>query len=104
MQLSKKEKKKLIRKLQKEFDYKYVHYTFDNDTVSLSGFYPFLVNFMNLLGLKDLLNDQVQLNRKGRLYSNMDMFHTLVDSLIFDIERVENIGLLTIRCAKKYVS
>jgi len=94
MQLSKKEKKKLIRKLQKEFDYKYVHYTFDNDTVSLSGFYPFLVNFMNLLGLKDLLNDQVQLNRKGRLYSNMDMFHTLVDSLIFDIERVENIGLL----------
>src|SRR3989338_3518727 len=49
---------------------------------------------MNLLGLKDLLNDQVQLNRKGRLYSNMDMFHTLVDSLIFDIERVENIGLL----------
>jgi len=41
MQLSKKEKKKLIRKLQKEFDYKHVHYTFDNDTVSLSGFYPF---------------------------------------------------------------
>lgn len=94
MQLSKKEKKKLIRKLQKKFDYTHIHYTFDNDTASLSGYYPFLANFMKLLSIKDILAEHVQLDRKGRLYSNMDMFYTLVDSLIFDIERIENLGLL----------
>ena len=89
-----KEKKKLVRKLQKHFDYKNVYYTFDNDTVNLCGIYPFFVNFMSLLGLKDTLTSNVQLKRKGRLYSNMDMFHVLVDGLIFDIERIEHIGLL----------
>lgn len=49
---------------------------------------------MSLLGLKDTLTSDVQLKRKGRLYSNMDMFHVLVDGLIFDIERIEHIGLL----------
>ena len=90
-----KEKKELIRKLQKHFDYKNIHYTFDNDTVSLSGLYPFFVNFMSLLGLKDTLTNNVLLKRKGRLYSNEDMFHILVDSLIFDIERIEHLGLLS---------
>ena len=92
--LDKKIEKKLIRKLQKQFDYKQVTYIFDNETATLSGLYPFLVNFMNLLGLKNILTSNVQLERKGRLYSNTDMFHTLVDSIIFDIERIENIGLL----------
>lgn len=71
-----------------------MYYTFDNDTVNLCGIYPFFVNFMSLLGLKDTLTSDVQLKRKGRLYSNMDMFHVLVDGLIFDIERIEHIGLL----------
>ncbi len=94
MAIDAKEKKKLTRKLQKHFDYKNVHYTFDNDTVSLGGLYPFFVNFMSLLGLKDTLTNNVLLKRKGRLYSNMDMFHILVDSVIFDIERIEHLGLL----------
>lgn len=94
MSIDTKEKKKLVRNLQKHFDYKNVYYTFDNDTVSLGGIYPFFVNFMSLLGLKDTLTSNVQLKRKGRLYSNMDMFHILVDSLVFDIERIEHIGLL----------
>jgi len=92
--IDKKVEKKLIRKLQKQFDYKHVYYTFDNDTVNLSGLYPFFVNFMSLIGLKDTLTSNVQLQRKGRLYSNMDMFHVLVDSILFDIERIEQIGLL----------
>lgn len=94
MSIDTQEKKKLVRNLQKHFDYKNVYYTFDNDTVSLGGIYPFFVNFMSLLGLKYTLASNVQLKRKGRLYSNMDMFHILVDSLVFDIERIEHIGLL----------
>ena len=67
MNIDTKEKKKLIRKLQKHFDYKNVHYTFDNDTVSLSGLYPFFVNFMSLLGLKDTLTSNVLLKREEKL-------------------------------------
>ncbi len=87
MNIDAKEKKKLIRKLQKHFDYKNVHYTFDNDTVSLSGLYPFFANFMSLLGLKDTLKGNVLLKRKGRLYSNMDMFHILVETALFSTSR-----------------
>lgn len=73
MNIDKKIEKKLIRKLQKQFDYKQVTYTFDNETATLSGLYPFLVNFMNLLGLKNILTSNVQSERKGRLYSNTDV-------------------------------
>lgn len=59
MSVDAKEKKNLIRKLQNRFDYMNVHYIFDNDTVNLSGLYPFFVNFMSLLGLKDALTCKV---------------------------------------------
>lgn len=94
LSINAKEKKKVIRNLQKHVDYKNVHYTLDNDTVGLSGLYPFFVNFMSLLGLKDALTSNVLLKRKGRLYSNRDKFHVLVDSIIFDVDRIEHIGLL----------
>lgn len=56
---------------------------------------------MSLLGLKDALTSKVLLKRKGRLYSNLDVFQFLVDSLMFVIERIEHLGLLNNTLCKK---
>ena len=92
-QLSPQEKKQ-IRKLRKKIGYNHIKISFDADDLSFAGSYHYFDNFLKILALDQLFADHLHIDRRQRLYPHADYLKLLSDAVMYDIDRIENIGLL----------
>lgn len=86
---------KIIRKLQKQYNYKNAFRQFDNKFISPYGGYIDIMNFANLLGLNKSINDHFRLTETShRKYTDSNLLQRLLDTVILDIDRIDNADLL----------
>lgn len=91
----KKANNKVIRKLQKQYNYKNSFRQFDNKFISPYGGYIDIMNFANLLGLNKSINDHFRLTETShRKYTDTNLLQRLLDTVILDIDRIDNADLL----------
>jgi hypothetical protein len=88
------QEKKQIRKLRKKIGYQHIEISFDADDLSFAGTYHYFDNFLKILALDKLLSEQLHIDRRERLYAHADYLKLLSDAVLYDIDRIENIGLL----------
>lgn len=91
----KRARNKTIRKLQKQYNYKNALRQFDNKYISPYGGYIDIMNFANILGLNKSINDHFILAETyHRKYTDTDLLQRLLDTVILDIDRIDNADLL----------
>jgi hypothetical protein len=88
------QEKKQIRKLRKKIGYNHIKISFDADDLSFAGSYHYFDNFLKILALDKLFADHLHIARRQRLYAHTDYLKLLSDAVLYDIDRIENIGLL----------
>lgn len=91
----KRAKSNLIRTLKKKYNYKNAFRQFNNKFISPYGGYIDLVNFTNFLGLNKSIKEHFRLlNLSHRKYTDSNLFQRLLDTIILDIDRLDNADLL----------
>lgn len=91
----KRTRNKVIRKLQKQCNYKNATRQFDNKDISPYGGYIDVMNFANLLGLSKSIQTHFRLeNTPHRKYTDANLLQRLLDTIILDIDRIDNADLL----------
>lgn len=91
----KRTRNKTIRKLQKQYNYKNAVRQFDNKFISPYGGYIDIMNFANLLGLKESIHNHFRLAETShRKYTDANLLQRLLDTVILDIDRIDNADLL----------
>jgi hypothetical protein len=86
---------KLHRKLRKQFGYRHVNCRFSNRRLSSYGGYVDLINFSRLLELPHSITTHFHPGKiKHRLYSDCDLLQRLLDTVLLDVDRIDNADLL----------
>ncbi len=90
----KRTRNKVIRKLQKQYSYKNAVRQFDNKYISPYGGYIDIMNFANLLNLDKSIKTHFNVtNTSHRRYTDFNIFQRLLDTVILDIDRIDNADL-----------
>lgn len=90
----KRTKNMLKRKLKKKYNFKNAFHQFNNQFISPYGGYIDIMNFANLLGLNKLVEKHFRLSSNPhRVYTDAKLFQRLLDTVILDIDRIDNADL-----------
>lgn len=85
---------KVMRNLKRKYNFKNAFRQFDNKFISPYGGYIDIMNFANLLGLQK--NVRKNFNIQGiphRKYNDFNLFQRLLDTVVLDIDRIDNADL-----------
>jgi hypothetical protein len=88
-----KEKKELI-KIVKKLQLSNFEYVADDKNVILSALSPQLVDFLNVLGLSDILKEHVDIKKRESIYSSPKLSSLLILQNILGYDRIENTQVL----------
>ncbi len=90
----KRTRNKIIRKLQKQYNYKNALRQFNNKFISPYGGYIDIMNFANLLNLDKSIKTHFKVTDSShRRYTDTNLFQRLLDTIILDIDRIDNADL-----------
>lgn len=90
----KRSKNKVIRTLRKKYNYKNAFRQFNNKFLSPYGGYIDIMNFSNILGLSKSIKNHFNLpSLSHRQYTDSNLFQRLLDTIILDVDRIDNADL-----------
>ena len=86
---------KVLRRLRKQFGYRPISSQFTNRRLSSYGGYVDLINFSRLLELPHSITTHFHPGKiNHRLYSDGDLLQRLLDTVLLDVDRIDNADLL----------
>lgn len=100
----KRAKNKLMRNLRNKYNFKNTFRQFNNQFLSPYGGYIDIMNFTNLLGLNKNIEKHFRLpSNSHRKYTDANLFQRLLDTVILDVDRIDNADLFYNDPLLKYI-